>query len=70
MGIVFFQYEHQRVFGLQLDDGGRFKPELSYSYTFNLDELKSPLKEAITRSGWTWRPTLWQGPTWLRWLTE
>lgn len=69
-GIVFFQYEHQRVFGLQLDEQGRFKPELSYAYTFNLQEMKSPLIEAVTRGGWNWRPTVWQGPTWLRWLTE
>jgi hypothetical protein len=69
-GIVFFQYEHQRVFGLQLDDQDRFKPELSYAYTFNLQEMKSPLIEAVTRAGWNWRPTVWQGPTWLRWLTE
>lgn len=70
MGIVFFQAEQQRVFGLQLDEQGRFKPELSYSYQFNLSEMKSPLVEAVTRAGWTWRPTLWQGPPWLRWLTE
>lgn len=70
LGIVFFQYEHQRVFGLQLDAHGRFKPELSYAYTFNLNEMKSPLIEAVTRAGWNWRPTVWQGPTWLRWLTE
>lgn len=69
-GIVFFQYEHQRVFGLQLDEQGRFKPELSYAYTFNLQEMKSPLIEAVTRAGWNWRPTVWQGPMWLRWLTE
>lgn len=70
LGIVFFQHEHQRVFGLQLDEQGRFKPELSYAYTFNLNEMKSPLIEAVTRAGWNWRPTVWQGPTWLRWLTE
>jgi hypothetical protein len=70
MGIVFFQVEQHRVFGLQLDEQGRFKPELSYAYKFNLNEMKSPLVEAVTRAGWTWRPTLWQGPPWLRWLTE
>ena len=70
LGIVFFQTEQQRVFGLQLDEQGRFKPELSYSYKFNLDEMKSPLLTAVTRAGWNWRPTVWQGPSWLRWLTE
>jgi hypothetical protein len=70
VGIVFFQYQHQRVFGLQLDEKGRFKPELSYAYTFNVNEMKSPLIEAVTCAGWNWRPTIWQGPKWLRWLTE
>ena len=69
-GIVFFQREHQRVFGLQLDESGRLKPELSYAYTFDLAEMKQPLIQAVTRAGWTWRPVAWQGPRWLRWLTE
>lgn len=70
LGIAFFQYEHQRVLGLQLDEQGRFKPELTYAYTFNLNEMKSPLVETVTRAGWNWRPTVWEGPTWLHWLTE
>ncbi|MES2605742.1 MAG: hypothetical protein V4603_12455 [Pseudomonadota bacterium] len=70
LGIVFFQSEQQRVYGLQLDENGRFTPELSYAYQFNLDEMKAPLITAITRAGWNWRPTIWQGPAWLRWLTE
>ena len=70
LGLVFFQTEQRRVFGLQLDEHGRFKPELSYSYKFNLAEMKTPLIEAVTRAGWNWRPTIWQGPVWLRWLTE
>ena len=40
------------------------------AYTFNLQEMKSPLVDAVTRAGWDWRPTVWQGPAWLRWLTE
>ena len=70
LGIVFFQYEHQHVFGLQFDEQGRFKPELSYAYTFNVNEMKSPLITAVNHAGWNWRPTVWQGPAWLRWLTE
>jgi len=69
-GIVFFQTEQRRVFGLQVDENGKFKPELSYAYKFNLSEMKSPLIDATTRAGWTWRPTVWLGPAWLRWLTE
>jgi hypothetical protein len=70
LGIVFFHYEHQRVFGLQFDENGRPKADLSYAYTFKLDEMKSPLIQVVTGAGWKWRPTVWQGPTWLRWLTE
>jgi hypothetical protein len=69
-GVVFFQKEQQRVFGLQLDEHGRLKPDLSYSYKFDLHELKSPIIAAITKAGWTWQPTVWQVPAWLRWLTE
>lgn len=70
MGIIFFQSEAQRIRGLRFDDQGRFIPETSHTWRFNLGEMKSPLISAVTQSGWTWRPTLWQGPEWLRWLTE
>lgn len=69
-GIVFFQKEQQTVIGLQLDENGRLKPSLGYTYKFDVDEMKSPIITTVTRSGWTWRPTVWQGPAWLRWLTE
>lgn len=67
---VLFLTDPPRVFGLQLGDQGRFKPELPYSYKFNLAEQKSPLMDAVTRAGWTWRQIVWQGPAWLRWLME
>jgi hypothetical protein len=70
MGTVFFQTEHRRVFGLQLDEHGRFVPQLSYVYTFNLQEMKAPLIAATTQSGWTWRPVAWHAPSWLHWLTD
>jgi hypothetical protein len=70
VGLVLFQHEHRRVVGLQLDEQGRFQPELSYAYTLKISEMKEPLIEAVTRAGWRWRPTVWQGPRWLRWLTE
>ncbi len=69
LGIVFFQVEHERVLGLQLDAHGRFTPNLSYAYSFDLKELKEPLMAAVTQAGWRYRPTIWEGPAWLRWLT-
>lgn len=68
--ITFYQYERTRVFGLQLDSNNRFTSNLSYSYTFNLAEMKAPLIQAVTQAGWTWRPTLMRGPKWLSWLTN
>ena len=69
-GIVFFQKEQRRLFGVQLKDQGGIKGDLSYHYKFDLQELKAPLIAATTGSGWAWRPVVWQGPVWLRWFTE
>jgi hypothetical protein len=57
LGITFYEYEHEQVFGLQLKDG---KPtfDLSYAYTFSLNELKQPMIEIIRRSGWNFRPVI------------
>ena len=69
-GMQFFQFEQSRVFGLQLDSTGKPAGELSKSYTFNLQALKQPIIEAVTGSGWTWQPVMWNNPASLRWLTE
>lgn len=69
-GITFFEYRHERVFGLQFTPDGKPTPNLSYAYTFDLQELKNPIIEAVTRSGWTWQPTMIDGPKALRWFTE
>lgn len=67
-GINFFNFQHQRVFGLQISADGALIPNFSYTYTFNLQELKQPFIQAITRSGWTWKPVFFLAPPWLRWL--
>ena len=69
-GVVLFQYDHQRVYGLQFDNNWHPKPHLSYSYTFDLQEMKSPLIETIITAGWHWQPVAWQAPANLRWLLE
>ncbi len=69
-GIVFYQQDWQRVFGLQIDAAGRLTPDLSYTRRLNLAEMKAPLVRITTQSGWRWRPTLLDGPGWLRWLTH
>ena len=67
-GINFFNFQHQRVFGLQISPNGALIPNLSYVNTFNLQELKQPFIQAITHSGWTWKPVFFLAPPWLRWL--
>lgn len=57
LGITFYEYRTERVFGLQFRDG---KPtfDLSYAYTFDLNELKQPMIEIIRHSGWNFRPVI------------
>lgn len=57
LSITFYEYSHERVFGLQFRDG---KPtfDLSYSYTFDINELKQPMIEIIRHSGWNFRPVI------------
>jgi hypothetical protein len=69
-GVTFFQVEHERVLGAQLDDRGLPTGALSTAWTFDLDEMREPLRRTVMDAGWTWRPVAWQGPRWLRWLTE
>jgi hypothetical protein len=57
LGITFYEYRHERVFGLQFKDG---KPtfDLSYAYTFDLNELKQPMIEIVRHAGWNFRPVI------------
>ncbi|HTN27913.1 MAG TPA: hypothetical protein VL180_09015 [Burkholderiales bacterium] len=66
--IVFYQYEHERVFGLQVQRDGSLAPALSYAYTFDLREMKNPIIAAVTAAGWQWRQVFFFSPPWLRWL--
>lgn len=68
LGITFFHYDRRRSYGVSVDSQGRPKPETSYTYTFDLREMKSPLIEMVTRAGWRWRPVVWQAPKGLGWI--
>ena len=61
-GINFFNFQHERVFGLQVAPDGALIPNLDYAYTFNLQELKQPFIQAVTRSGWSWKPVFFLAP--------
>jgi hypothetical protein len=69
-GMQFFEFERRQIFGVQLDVSGKPTGELSKACTFNLQELKQPVIEAITGSGWTWQPVMWNAPKSLRWSAE
>jgi hypothetical protein len=68
-GIVFFQKEYTKVYGLQITREGKITPQLSYEYDFDLQEMKAPFIQAVTGAGWRWRPVIWHAPAALRWLT-
>lgn len=70
LGIQFFQVEYGRLLGMRMDSQGRPTPELSYTYRFDPREMKGPVVAVVTAAGWDWRPVAWNGPEWLRWLTE
>ena len=52
-GITFFERSSETVFGLQL---GRKpgQPPLHYTWRFDVDEMRIPLRETVNASGWTW----------------
>ncbi|MCW5897896.1 MAG: hypothetical protein KIT10_01395 [Flavobacteriales bacterium] len=70
LGITFFQVDHRKVYGLQFGPDGRPTGDLSYTYRFNLQELKAPFIAAVTQAGWTWKPVLIDVPPALRWAVE
>ena len=70
LGITLFQVDHRKVYGLKFGPDGRPTGNLSYTYRFNLQELKAPIIAAITQAGWNWKPVLIDVPPALRWATE
>ncbi|MBZ5513568.1 MAG: hypothetical protein LAN62_01735 [Acidobacteriia bacterium] len=63
-GITFFEEQRETVLGLQIKDG-RITPDLSYSWSFSVDELRDPLISIVAGAGWTWRQVMLDAP----WLT-
>jgi hypothetical protein len=63
-GITFFETRRETVLGLQVMDG-RVTRNPSYTWRFNVDEMRSPLIRIVTGSGWNWRQVMLDAP----WLT-
>lgn len=70
-GITFFERRAEVVLGLSLDalrSGEGLG--IGMRYRFDASALKAPFRRATTDAGWSWRPLVWDAPTWLRWATE
>ncbi|MBL9115399.1 MAG: hypothetical protein JNJ83_10375 [Verrucomicrobiaceae bacterium] len=57
-GVIFYQRDAHRVFGIQLNANGKPNLDVSHSWKFNLDEMKAPLIGIVTGAGWEWRASI------------
>ncbi len=62
-GIDFYNYEKSLAFGVIYKDG-KLQIGEAYNYTFNLNEVKQPLIDAVVKSGWKWKGALTVSPFW------
>jgi hypothetical protein len=63
-GITFFEVRRETVLGLQFRDG-RPTTDLAYTWRFNLEEIRGPLRATANRNGWRWKQLMLDLP----WLT-
>lgn len=56
-GVSFFQYQRGAAVGLFISQD-ELRVRSAYQYRFQLAEMKNPLIEVITTSGWTYRPVV------------
>jgi hypothetical protein len=62
-GITFIDTQTETVLGLQVKDGV-LTPALSYSWKFDIDEIRGPLARIVNEAGWAWKPLMLDVP-WL-----
>lgn len=62
-GIDFFQYQWGAAYGV-IYKNGKVSIDSAYKYRFSLQEMKNPIIEAVTESGWTWKGALVLSPIW------
>jgi hypothetical protein len=56
-GISLFQYERGIQYGVIYKDGA-LKIDYSYNYRFDMAEVKTPIIQIVTSSGWEFRPVI------------
>lgn len=52
--VTFYETKRETVYGIQIENG-RPVARLSYSYRFDIREMRDPLLKLITSNGWTFR---------------
>jgi hypothetical protein len=62
-GITFLEVQSETVLGLQVRDGA-LSPDLSYSWRFDVDEMRGPLARIANQAGWDWKQLMLDVP-WL-----
>jgi hypothetical protein len=56
-GISLFQYQRGLRYGLIFKDG-ELKIDYAYNYRFSMAEIKNPIIDIVTESGWTFKPVI------------
>lgn len=56
-GIKLFQYNNEKEYGLIIKDN-KIKVDKVYEYKLNLQEMKNPIIDIITKSGWVYQPVV------------
>mgnify|MGYP005842008187 CR=1 FL=1 len=56
-GATFWQWEFEKQYGFIFKDGG-FTFDKVYEYKFSYDELKNPIMNVVTQSGWKYKQVL------------
>ncbi|NYT77124.1 hypothetical protein H0A71_08990 [Alcaligenaceae bacterium] len=63
-GIDFYNFRHETVYGVQVENGLPV-PRLSYTYKFNINEMREPLQKLVVENGWTYKGVV----VFAKWLT-
>lgn len=57
-GITFFNYDSGMVAGIIVSADGKPSLQPSYSWKFDLNEMRNPLIGIVVNSGWKWQPVI------------
>lgn len=52
--VTFYEFRQETFYGVQIEHG-RPVPRLSYTYRFDIQEMREPLQKLATENGWTFK---------------